>query len=165
MTAEATRTDSHDVIIEITGKPVAKLRGRVGQVNGRPIVFTPASTRKWERDARMVARQVMGQRKPLAGPLQIAVDIVFPVPASWPAWKREAALDGTVAHTTKPDADNVLKAAKDSCNGIVWLDDCQVVETVTRKRYGDVPAVRIRVRPAPGMLPAQVSTRPKAGAA
>jgi len=150
-----------DVIVTITGKPVAKGRGRVGQVNGRPMVFTPSNTRKWERDARMVARQEMGHRKPLQGPLQLAVECVFPVPVSWPAWKRDAALEGIVAHTTKPDGDNCLKAAKDALNGIVWIDDCQVIESVARKRYGDAPQVLIHVRPAPGMISAQTTTKPR----
>lgn len=153
-------TDDDDIIIEITGKPVAKGRGRIGMVKDRPMIFTPQKTRQWERDARTEARQVMGPRRPLPGPLLVSVDIVMPIPKSWPRWKRDAAIAGRVAPTTKPDADNCVKAVKDAFNGIVWLDDCQIVEVVARKRYDEAPAVRVRVRPATDRISAQETKQP-----
>lgn len=132
----------NSVVIDITGHPVAKGRARFGK-NGA--VFTPAKTRKWEADARMVARQAMGARQPFTGPIGISVEMCFPVPASWPKWKREAAMRGEVMHTTKPDADNVVKAAKDACNGIAWLDDAQVYAATITKRYGETPRVLVHV--------------------
>ena len=136
------------IVIEITGHPIAKGRGRVGRLaNGRPAVFTPTKTRKWEADARIMARQALSGRAPLSGPVRCSIRAFFTPPASWPAWKREAAIDGLVAHTSKPDSDNLTKAAKDAMNGIVWLDDAQVVQTWTSKLYGETPRVLIEVEP------------------
>lgn len=131
----------------ITGQPVAKGRARMTKTG---VAFTPAKTRKWEADARMVARQEMSGQPPLVGPLCCSIVAVFPVPVSWPNWKRELADKGQLSHTGKPDGDNVAKAAKDACNGIVWLDDAQVSELAVSKRYGDTPAVIIEVRPIAG---------------
>lgn len=144
------------VHIRITGIPVAKGRHRMTKTGH---AFTPAKTREWERDARMVARQAMGNRPPLAGVLQVVITATFPVPASWPKWKQQMAREGYVGHTTKPDADNIAKAAKDAMNGIVWLDDAQVEQTIVNKRYGEVPAVFIQVSESNQKITAQQKTR------
>lgn len=36
-------------------------------------------------------------------------------------------------HTRKPDSDNVLKAVKDSLNGLAWRDDSQVCKVHLEK--------------------------------
>jgi Holliday junction resolvase RusA-like endonuclease len=86
-------------------------------------------------------------RPVLSGPVALEVAATFSLPVSKPRWWKSAALAGRIAHTTKPDGDNVLKAAKDALNGIAWLDDAQVIAATITKRYGDQPAVEITVRP------------------
>lgn len=135
------------VTIQVTGQPVAKGRPRVTKTG---VAFTPAKTRKWEADARMVARAKMAGRPPLRGPLLCEITAVFPIPVSWPRWKRALCAEGRLHHTSKPDGDNVAKAAKDAMNGIAWLDDAQVVELLVSKRYGNAPAVTIDVAVLPG---------------
>ena len=60
------------------------------------------------------------------------------------------ALEGEIYPTTKPDKDNVIKAVYDGINGIVWKDDVQVVDGCQRKRYGEVPGVKVRIVPLEG---------------
>ena len=48
--------------------------------------------------------------------------------------------------TGKPDASNILKAAEDACNKIVYHDDAQIVQAYAVKRYGAVPGLEIVVR-------------------
>ena len=46
------------------------------------------------------------------------------------------------------DTTNHLKAVEDALTGIVWKDDCQVVETMVEKHYADgdtKPGVTIRI--------------------
>ena len=148
-----------EVRIIVTGHPVAKGRGRAVRLpNGRIMMHTPTKTRRWEEDARMVARQSMGQRKPYTGPVEVHVTASFVIPTAWPKWKLEAAENGLICHTTKPDGDNILKAAKDALNGVVWIDDAQVVMATVVKQYADRPSVKIVVRGKPG-LRAQIKTR------
>lgn len=132
------------VFIRVTGHPTAKGRARTGK-NGNH--YTPAKTRSAERDVRMLARQAMGARLPMAGPLVCGIVATFAVPKSWPKWKRELALAGGVAHTAKPDKDNIEKLLCDACNGVVWLDDAQIVAGSVCKTYGEAPGVEIRVMP------------------
>lgn len=143
------------VSIRITGHPVAKGRHRMTRSG---IAYTPAKTRKWEADARMVARVEMAGRPPLTGALMCEIMVVFQAPKSWPKWKRAC---GYVHHTARPDLDNVVKAAKDSMNGIVWLDDAQVVELWASKHYNDVPSVTITVVELSGVC-SQTKTKPEA---
>lgn len=149
----------------VTGKPVAKGRGRVGILKGkggkpdRGMVFTPSNTRKWEKDARTEARIVMGPRPPLEGPLQIVVKAVFPITAGWPAWKRALAEEGALMHTMAPDGDNVLKAMKDALNGVVYLDDKQVVKSGVVKSFGTQALVKATIRILNG-YPSQTTRNP-----
>jgi len=148
----------NQITLIVTGEPVAKGRAQASVVrrrdgsfvtgsNGRAVIThrTPAKTRSWENDARQLARIEMGTRKPFSGPMQVEVVAVFVPSRSWPAWKQQAALDGMVCHTGKPDADNLAKAAKDALNGVVWVDDAQVIDLRTRKVYGERAEVRIQV--------------------
>jgi Holliday junction resolvase RusA-like endonuclease len=154
--------------IIIPGAPVAKGRhrtspARLGYKDGKPVViqghpFTPAKTRNWEKMAATIAKQAMGSREPLAGPVGIKIIAVMPVADSWPTWKREAALEGVIVPTAKPDLDNIEKAAKDALNKIVWLDDGQVVDSAKQMRYGEHPGVVVTVEPLP-FAPSQISTR------
>jgi len=147
---------SEIITISISGQPVAK--GRPQFVKATGIAITPKKTRAWEKDARQVARMQMSGRKPIEGPVQLTVIAFFVPSMSWPTWKQEAALNGQVVHTAKPDLDNLVKAAKDAMNGIVWLDDAQVASSSERKCYGDRPGVVITAQKL-DLLPSQVKTR------
>lgn len=128
--------------LAVLGIPVAKGRGRVVRATGH--VFTPEKTRRFEDLLRLAANEVMGDRPPLAGPLEMAMDVVVPVPASWSGKRRAAALAGGEWPTKKPDGDNFLKV-KDALNQVVWIDDAQIVRERIEKRYGEKPGMWIRV--------------------
>jgi len=153
----------NQIRIIVTSEPVAKGRPRVTTVNGRPRTYTPKKTASWENDCRQLARIEMGSRKPLQGPVRVEVIAVFTPPASWPAWKRDAALSGALLHTGKPDASNLAKAAEDALNGVVWGDDAQVVELVVRKSYGERAMVEILVKSLPAS-PSQITRKTDLGA-
>jgi Holliday junction resolvase RusA-like endonuclease len=132
----------NSIVIEIGGEPRGKSRPRFARRNG--IAFTPKATRDFEAALRIVAGEQMNGRPPLEGALSVVVTATFPVPASWSKKKREAALDGAIPHTVKPDVDNLLKSI-DALNSIVFHDDKQVTDARVVKKYGEVPSLRIEV--------------------
>lgn len=110
-------------------------------------MFTPAATVAYEGLIALAAQQAMAGRTLLTGPVFVHMEITIPVPASWSQKRRAMALAGQIHPTTKPDTDNVIKAIFDGVNGVVWVDDVQVVELLARKAYGEIPMVKVAVQP------------------
>jgi Holliday junction resolvase RusA-like endonuclease len=133
--------------IELTGQPIGKGRPRFTRTkSGRPIVYTPAETRAYERDLAWAAKLAMGAREPTRLPVALSVEAYLELPSSWNRAKREAALAGTLLPTGRPDADNLLKIAADALRGIVLGDDAAIVDASVSKRYSDDPRLRLEVR-------------------
>ena len=143
---------SETLLFRINGIPQGKERPRFTK-GGR--AYTPAKTRRYEeavREAAMLAAPAQGFVKHDEGtPLEACISAWFPIPASWPKKKREAALSGALYPTGKPDADNIAKAVLDAVNGIAYHDDKQVVSCTVRKRYtfrdDDTPRVVVHIAP------------------
>ena len=152
---------SESVTVIIAGEPVAKARPRATR---RGFVYPPAHVRKYEAHGRLAAQQAMDGRPPIAVPVRAEITVDLPVPTSWSAKRRDAALRGDVRPTSRPDTDNYIKAALDTINAIVVTDDSLVVDLIAIKRYAPVPALTITITPLPA-LTAQVGLYPAAPAA
>lgn len=129
--------------IVLLGAPRGKERPRLTKAGH---VYTPEKTRSYEAALKFAAQQVMGERAPLDGPLELEMRVVVPIPQSWPKKRQEAARSGREWPTKKPDGDNFLKM-KDALNLVVWIDDSQIVRESVEKRYGDKPGMWMQVRP------------------
>lgn len=133
--------------ITMPGPPRGKGRHRTAVINGRARQFPDKATEAYEANLGWLARKAMAGRAPSAGPVAVVVIATFGVPASWPQWRRDAALKGHVVPTGKPDGDNILKIVKDSLNAIVFGDDAQVVRASVAKFYGSTPGLDITIAP------------------
>ena len=132
------------ITVIIGGPPTAKGRPRMTR---RGFVYTPSATRKFEAHGRLAAQQAMNGRPPIAVPVRAEIVIDLPVPASWSAKRHGGALLGRIRPTTRPDADNYVKAALDAINAIAIADDSLVVDLVVTKKYAAVPALTIVITP------------------
>lgn len=112
--------------------------------------YTDSDTVANENRIAAVARAAMRGIKPLEAPLEVLIELRMQIPVSWSKKKQVAASAGTVRATKKPDIDNVVKSILDASNGIVWVDDSQVVVITVRKLYHAEPCVVIAVRPVEG---------------
>lgn len=136
-----------NVTFTIPGPPQGKGRPRIGKVGAHARMFTPAKTVAYESMISVIAQTAMAGRPLLEGPVRLSLLLHCQIPASWSQKKQRLALEGGVYPTTKPDADNVLKAVCDGCNGVLWKDDVQAVDIVLTKRYAALPCVQVRVQP------------------
>lgn len=129
----------------VPGQPVGKGRPRVSSIAGHARMYTPAKTANYEGLVAHAAQTAMAGRPLLDGPVACAVHIDCAVPASWSQKKQRMALAAEILPTSKPDADNVVKAIFDGLNDVLWRDDVQVVDLAVRKRYSATPCVRVEV--------------------
>ena len=142
------------VCFELRGKPGFKgrHRSRIAYTgtgaNRKPFImmYPDPATEKYEKVLREAAALFMRGRAPTENPVCLLVHAFREIPQSWSRRDRQAALDGAIRPTARPDGDNYLKVAQDSLNGICWKDDSQVVDARVIKAFSDQPALRIEVR-------------------
>ena len=67
------------------------------------------------------------------------MSIYVAIPVSKTKKFKDAASKGELWPTKTPDIDNCLKGVFDAVNGVVWLDDSQVVSVCAVKSYSDRP--------------------------
>jgi Holliday junction resolvase RusA-like endonuclease len=81
--------------------------------------------------------------KPLDGAVSLHVYFYMPIPKSLSKKKQEELNGGW--HIKRPDADNLVKAVKDSLNGYAYHDDSQVSVLFVQKKYSVAPRTEIVV--------------------
>lgn len=142
---ETTTARKPGLTFTVPGNPQGKQRPRIGKVGAHARMFTPAATVAYEGLIAHAAHQAMAGAPLNQGPMRLVLSIFCPVPASWSKKKQAQAIEGSLRPTTKPDADNTLKAVCDGLNGVAWRDDVQVVDVAMRKFYSDAPRLVVSV--------------------
>ena len=133
-------------MIEFTvgGPAVPKQRPRMG---GRR-AYTPKKTKDYEQKVRQAFSDAYHGDVPVYEadtPVRASIQVIQGVPQSWSKKKREAALSGVVAPTTRNgDLDNIAKSILDALNECVYHDDCQVTTLIISKRYGSQPCAIVK---------------------
>lgn len=116
----------------IPGDAVPKARARVTRWG----TYTPKETVEFESRVRTIAQIQMKLGAPLQGALRVSVIITRGVPASWSKKKTQDALHGVIWPVSRPDMDNCIKSITDAMNGIVYVDDSQIVVMDGTKQFG-----------------------------
>lgn len=136
------------ITLTIPGTPIAKKRPRFVKRGNFARAYNDQQTEEgrflWE-----VKQQFRGE--PLAGALVMYVTFYMPRPKGHFGTGRNVdklKSSAPVHHTKKPDLDNLVKFVKDCLNEVAWVDDSQVVTTLSNKKYGK-PRTEISIWPAP----------------
>ena len=119
--------------------PCGKDRPRFSLGSGFPRVYTSEKTRRFETIFSDVAHGAMMRAGlvPTYDAVRLRIVAYFPVPQSYSKKKHNECVSGVIKPMMKPDIDNVVKAALDAMNDVVYDDDKQVFELVVSKRYTD----------------------------
>jgi len=134
------------VIFTVPGEPQGKARART--CGGH--TYTPEKTVLYENLIKTEYARQCGNLKfatlsdGTAQPVAVRIEAVYGIPKSYSKKKRERALNGELAPTKKPDADNIAKVVCDALNGVAYVDDTQVVDLRVFKRFGE-PCVTISI--------------------
>ena len=109
----------------IAGIPRPTQTGSVVRPGGGKRAFPVYRNTEWASYCRLVASE-KGPMEPLTGPVELRLTFYLPRPQKpkcpWPI--------------TRPDLDNLEKKLLDGWNGILWVDDAQIVRKEVEKRYG-----------------------------
>lgn len=125
--------------------PVPKGRPRFSKIGGFVRSYTPKKTSDYEAQVKAIAQNAM-TREPLETPLAAFLYFRLPIPKSYPKKRIAACLSGSERPIKKPDLDNLAKSVLDALNGVVYLDDAQLVSLHVTKVYSHNPGVDIMIR-------------------
>jgi len=130
----------------VEGTPVPKGRPRFARRGKFVSTYSPKTTVDYETKVAEAAQLAMGSSEPLETPVGAYIYITLPIPASYSKKRTQACLSGDERPTKKSDIDNFCKAIFDGMNGIVFLDDSQVVSLHSTKVYGTIGMVEVMVK-------------------
>ena len=122
----------------INGECVPKARPRFSKFGH---VYTTPKTRAYEN---IVKSTAIDNRVPcVTTALRVELIIYKSIPKSFSKAKRKQANEGKIFPVVKPDIDNYVKSVLDGLNGVLFVDDKQIVDFRAVKRYSDNPRVEV----------------------
>mgnify|MGYP003338581386 FL=1 len=133
------------VTFQVDGDPVPKGRPRFARRGHFVQTYTDSKTIEYETLVAMKARQAIGASEPLKGALSVFLYLRYSIPSSYTKKRKEACLNG-LEFPKRIDIDNVYKSITDAMNGIVYLDDSQIVEAHIKKVYAEESGANIMVQ-------------------
>lgn len=134
------------VTFKLDADPVGKQRARYARRGNFVQTYTPDKTRNYEALIKEAATEAMGSSEPLETPVNLYLYIRAPIPKSYSKQKVADCLNGFEKPIKKPDASNVLKSVEDAMNGVVYKDDCQIVNFHVSKVYSSQSGIDVCVK-------------------
>ncbi len=133
---------------QVEGDPKGKGRPRFSRVGNFTKVYTDKQTLTYEAMIATFAKQAMGGTELLKTPVSVFLYVRLPVPQSYSKKRRDACLNGLEKPCKKPDIDNIAKTYLDAMNGVIFVDDTQVIDLHVKKLYSVVAGVDVMVMEA-----------------
>ena len=131
---------------EVPGDPHGKGRPKFARRGNFVQTYTDKKTASYEDLVRFHANIAMVDLAPLESAVAVYIYIKLAVPKSYSKKRTEACLSGLERPTKKPDWDNVAKSICDAMNGIVYMDDTQIVDAHVTKVYAANAGVDVGVK-------------------
>lgn len=134
--------------VRVHGEPKGQPRPRAFAMKGKARMYDPGTAEGWKASVAHAITTARGDQPPMDGAVCLRATFIMPRPKYL---LKRSSPPGRLPHTSKPDADNLLKAVMDAMTQIgVWRDDAQVSETLVLKRYAaisEVPGAEIVISP------------------
>ena len=134
------------VTFKVDANPVGKQRARYARRGNFVQTYTPDKTRNYEALLKEAAIEAMGSSEPLETPVSLYLYIRVPISKSFSKKKVQDCLNGSEQPMKKPDSSNVLKSVEDAMNGVVYIDDCQIINHHITRVYSTLAGVDICVK-------------------
>lgn len=129
---------------------MGKQRPKFARVGNFVKTYTPEQTINYENLVKYNCQQAMNELE-FDGwfndePLEVFILANYEVPKSYTKKRTEEALKGRLFPTKKPDIDNICKIILDSCDGVAYHNDAQVISIHCSKAYAKSPATQVIIR-------------------
>jgi Holliday junction resolvase RusA-like endonuclease len=117
--------------------------------SGSPITYSykTGGTRHYQAWLRQAAQEAMGDRDLFDGPVVLVMSAFMLIPKSMRKSDRILAEQELLPVTKRSDTTQLLKAAEDAFNQVVWTDDSHISDHVLKRRYSPRPRLEIEVWP------------------
>lgn len=133
-------TVNNNISFTIPGNAVAQGRPRFARRGRFVHTYDPPKSKAWKEYVRLCA--IAAKCKPLDGPLSMQIVFFLRPPKNLD--KKLARGEG-IAHISKPDCSNLVKALEDALTGICYHDDSQIVDLSATKCYSAQPQVFVSI--------------------
>ncbi len=133
------------VNFEVPGDPVPKGRPRFARRGTFVQTYTDSKTIEYETIVATKARMAIGSSEPLKGHLTVYLYLRYAVPTSYSKKRAEACLNG-LEYPKRVDLDNCYKSITDAMQGIIYENDCQIVEAHILKCYSLEPGANVMIQ-------------------
>ncbi len=130
------------ICLDLYGDPIAKIRPKFKRIGNFVSTYDPQAKLKQGYSWQVKA---LYRDSPLTCPIFLDVCFCMPIPKSTSGIKRRQMLAGLIHHIKRPDLDNLIKFL-DYLNGIIFVDDSQIVELRAKKIYSSNPGTVIRIK-------------------
>lgn len=120
------------------------MRRRDGSIvtrgNGYPVIKVSDAgkgNKRWRRSVAIMARKAMGFQSPFEGAIRLTVGFFFNRPIKH--FRANGLVRESVRgyHGQAPDCLKLVRSTEDAMTGIVYVDDCQVIEIRATKEWSD----------------------------
>jgi Holliday junction resolvase RusA-like endonuclease len=113
-----------------------KAMGKESIRRGASSFYTSDRTESYMQQCASIFRR-SSLEAPARGPVAVEISCYFRRP-------KTVAVDEKFM-CRKPDVDNIEKAIYDAATGILWVDDCQVALSLTKKYWSNNDSVEVKV--------------------
>jgi len=129
-----------EINLTIYVEPKPKGRPKVSMAGKRPMIYTPAKTRKSEADIKATIKNELMKYGPFDVGIPLKLSAIFYIEKPKTARKRD------IMPVKRPDLDNYGKLLLDAMNKYVYPDDSQITDLHLRKRFGSPPRIDLLIR-------------------
>ena len=137
--------DANQIELIVYGSPVAQGRPRFSRQGGFVKAYDPIQSKSYKQLIRLELQPLLSDPDftPIDKACCLNLKVFRAIPNSFSKKKREAAINGEIRPTTKPDTDNYVKGVLDALNGTILKDDSVVCEIFARKFYSERPRIEV----------------------
>lgn len=130
------------LIIEIHSTPKPQKQTRFHLQKGKFFASDPSKTEKEQIQWQV---RPYAPQNPFTGPIHLELTFLLPIPTTATKIMKKGMSNGIVHHLKRPDIDNLSYLIVNALKGIIYEDDCQIVDLNLHKRYGEEAKTIVKV--------------------